>query len=221
MSSTTEWETAEKAVAASADELTAMTTHTELYRWAKDNKLDSRALWPKAKTVMRQRLGIDYNAIREQVTADRAAEVAAAAADAPMIELWSAGDAEVASFAVCDATGEQSWYGEFRSDDRIYADDDLSAELSAADKAVFIAGKAREHADLSVIRLLLHTCHPDLDATDLAAAASRHRVAVDIDVDDQSPAIALCRAPGSHSWRDIRLDVVLAAGDDTEQAAAS
>ncbi|WP_045821448.1 hypothetical protein [Williamsia herbipolensis] len=219
MSSKTEWETAEKAVDTAADKLKAMTTHTELYGWAKDNKLDSRALWPKAKTVMRQRLGIDYNAIRERVTAERAAEVAAAATDAPEIELWSAGDAEVASFAVCDATGEQSWYGEFRSDDRIYAFDDLSAELSAADKAVFIAGKAREHAELSTIRLLLHTCHPDLDPADLAATASRHRVALSIDVDDQSPAVALCRAPGSHGWRDIRLDILLEAGD-TEQAAA-
>lgn len=219
MSNKTDWETAETAVDAHADALRAMTTHTELYGWAKDNKLATQALWPKVKTVMRQRLGIDYNAIRDQVTAQRAAEVAAAATQAPVIELWSAGDAEVASFAVCDSTGEQSWYGEFRPEDRIYAGDDMSAEVSAADKAVFIAGKAREHAELPTIGLLLHTCHPDIDAADLAAAAARHRVAVEIDVDDQSPAIALCRAPGSHGWRDIRLEILLSA--TAERASAS
>ena len=214
MASNRDWDRAETAVDGHADELRAMTTHTELYAWATDNKLATKTLWPKVKHVMKTRLGIDYNAMREAALTAQAADVAAAAADAPVVELWTAGDAEVSTFAVCDETGEQAWYGEFGEHDRMFTGDDLSAEHAAADKAVFLAGKVREDAGLDTIQLVIHACHPDVDAAALAGTAGRHRVAVTVDVDDQNPAVALCRAPGSRAWREVDLAVLLPAAQE-------
>jgi hypothetical protein len=221
MSTTTDWTTAETAVREHADELRTLDTHTALYGWAKTHKLDTRALWPKVKTELRKQLGIDYNEIRGRVVAERAAKVVESAQDEPLIELWSAGDAEVSTFAVCNADATEAWYGEFHSADSIYdAGDDLSAELSAAEKAVFLAGKAREHHGLVAVRLLLHTCHPDIDADSVAASAARHQVAVTIDVGEQSPAVPQCRVPGYRTWHEVRLDALFVA-DDASEAAAS
>ncbi|ETD30955.1 hypothetical protein [Williamsia sp. D3] len=220
MSTKADWTTAETAVRENADELRTLDTHTALYGWAKTHKLDTRTLWPKVKTEMRKQLGIDYNEIRDRVVAERAAQVVESAHEAPMIELWSAGDAEVSTYAVCNADGTEAWYGEFHSNDNIYdRGDDLSAELSAAEKAVFLAGKAREHQGLEVVRLLLHTCHPDIDADSVAASAARHQVAITVDVAEQNPAVPQCRVPGYQSWHEVRLDTLFVV-DDSETAAS-
>ena len=221
MSSTkADWAKAETAVREHADELRTLDTHTALYGWAKTHKLDTRALWPKVKTEMRKQLGVDYNEIRDRVVAERAAQVVESAQDAPLIELWSAGDAEVSTFAVCNGDGTEAWYGEFHSNDNIYdRGDDLSAELSAAEKAVFLAGKALEHQGLEVVRLLLHTCHPDIDADSVAASAARHQVAITVDVAEQNPAVPQCRVPGYQSWHEVRLDTLFVV-DDSEAAAS-
>ena len=220
MSTKADWTTAETAVRENADELRTLDTHTALYGWAKTHKLDTRTLWPKVKTEMRKQLGIDYNEIRDRVVAERAAQVVESAQDAPLIELWSAGDAEVSTYAVCNADGTEAWYGEFHSNDNIYdRGDDLSAELSAAEKAVFLAGKALEHQGLEVVRLLLHTCHPDIDAASVAASAARHQVAITVDVAEQNPAVPQCRVPGYQSWHEVRLDTLFVV-DDSEAAAS-
>ena len=61
------------------------------------------------------------------------------------------------------------------------------------------------------MRLVLHTSHHELSADMLAATASRHRVSLTIEVTDQNPAIALCRAPGYRTWREIKLDSLVTA----------
>ena len=209
-----EWAAAAAAVTAGADELRAATTHREIRAWADSAGMANRKLWPKVKTELRKQLGIDYDAIREQTTEREASEVAAAAEliDAPTVELYCAGDDEVGTYAVCAASDDrESWYGEFHPKDTIYrAGDDLSAEHSAADKAIYLAGQARQDAGLDAVRLVLHTSHHDLDTAVLAATASRHRVAVTLELSDQNPAIALCRAPGYRGWREIRLTTLFA-----------
>lgn len=213
MTQSDDWNTAETAVSGGAEVLRSARTHREIRAWADEAGVATKALWPKVKTEMRKQLDIDYDQIRDQTTAAEAAQVSAAAASAPVIELCSAGDGEVGTYAVCAADNDhESWYGQFHAKDLIYrAGDDLSAERSAADKAIFLAGKAREKAGLDSVRLVLHTSHHDLTAADLAATASRHRVAVTVELSDQNPAIALCRAPGYRTWREIKLAALLTA----------
>ena len=71
---------------------------------------------------------------------------------------------------------------------------------------MFLAGKAREAIGADAVRLTILTTHPDLDAADLAATANRYRVIVDVEHTEQNPAVALTRAPGYRTWREIRLD---------------
>ena len=84
---------------------------------------------------------------------------------------------------------------------------------------MFLAGKAREHQGLEVVRLLLHTCHPDIDADSVAASAARHQVAITVDVAEQNPAVPQCRVPGYQSWHEVRLDTLFVV-DDSETAAS-
>lgn len=206
---TTDWQTAKDAVRDGADELRAATTHREIREWGTTARVATKRLWPKVKTELRKQLDIDYDALRAATTEREAAEIATAAesGDAPTIELYCAGDSEVGTYAVCAADDDtESWYGDFHDKDLIYREgDDLSAERSAADKAVYLAGQARLDAGLDTVRLVLHTSHHDLDADALAATASRHRVALTLELTDQNPAVAMCRAPGYRGWREIRL----------------
>ncbi|WP_020109776.1 hypothetical protein [Nocardia sp. 348MFTsu5.1] len=213
MSQNAEWNTAEQAVTDGADTLRAARTHRDIRMWAKDAGVATKALWPKVKTELRKQLDIDYDQLRADVTATEAAELAEQAANAPVIELCCAGDDEVGTYAVCAASNDhESWYGDFHAQDLLYrAGDDLSAERSAADKAVYLAGKAREKACLETVRLVLHTSHHELTAEHLAATAAKHRVAVTLELSDQNPAVALCRAPGYRTWREIKLDALISA----------
>ncbi len=211
MTQTQDWDTAERAVTDGAEQLKAAKDHRQIRAWATEAGVATKALWPKVKTELRKQLDIDYDQIRADTVAAEAADIQTAAKDAPVIELFCAGDDEVASYAVCAvADDHESWYGEFHAKDVIYrAGDELSAERSAADKAIYLAGKAREKAGLDTVRLIVHTSHHDLTTEDLSATASRHRVAVSIELTDQNPAIALCRAPGYRTWREIRLDSLI------------
>ena len=210
MTQTQDWDTAEQAVTDGAERLKAAADHRQIRAWAVEGGVATKNLWPKVKTELRKQLDIDYDQLRADTLAAEAADIEAAAQDAPVIELYCAGDDEVASYAVCAvADDHESWYGQFHSKDVIYRPgDELSAERSAADKAIYLAGKAREKAGLDTVRLIVHTSHHDLTAEDLAGTASRHRVAVSIELSDQNPAIALCRAPGYRTWREIRLDAL-------------
>lgn len=206
-----DWDTAEQAVTDGADQLRTATTHRDIRAWAQDAGVATKNLWPKVKTELRKQLDIDYDELRASVTARESAELAEQAATAPLIELCCAGDAEVGTYAVCAADNDhESWYGDFHSNDLIYrTGDDLSAERSAADKAVYLAGMARAKAGLDTVRLLLHTSHHELTAHHLAGTAAKHRVAVTLELTDQNPAVALCRAPGYRTWREIKLDSLI------------
>lgn len=219
-SDASDWKTAERAVRDNAAALRSLTTHTELYGWAKDNKLATRRLFPPFKTELRKQLHIDYEQLREQAIADRYAELTAAAAEAPVIELCCAGDAEVHTFAVCNLEGGDPWYGDFHEEDPIYKEgEQITADLSAAGKAVYLAGQAREYAGLEAINLTLTTSNHELDIERLRKDAVRHRVLVTLDVAADNPALALCRdLPGYRGWREVSLTDLIEPGDDTEPA---
>lgn len=212
----TQWQRAETAVSERADELRTHTTHRAIRAWAEALDLtDPPGQWVKVKTELRKQLDIDYDQLRERTVLNESAEVKAAAADAPSVTLCVAGDAEVGSYAVCHPINDtESWYGTFHPKDRTYVEgDDLSAETSAALKAVFLAGKLREKIDAPAVALTIFTTHPDLTADDLVAEATRARIAVTVEHTEQNPAVALTRAPGYREWREIRLDSLLATAE--------
>ncbi|WP_331761204.1 hypothetical protein OG225_42810 (plasmid) [Nocardia sp. NBC_01377] len=206
-----EWDIVTEAVTEHAVALRTMSTHGEIYKWAKDNDLTSRTLFPKLKAQLRKQLGIDYEQLRESATEQRAEELAVAAAEAPQIVLWVAADAEAGSFAVCDSEGEALWYGTFHPDDRYYRKgDQVSASLSAAEKAVYIAGQARREAELDTVRLRLLISDHRVDTTTLTGSGVTARVLIHLKVSEsQNPALDWCRAPGFKSWRESRLDTLI------------
>ncbi|WP_280386615.1 hypothetical protein [Nocardia wallacei] len=207
-----EWDIATAAVADHADQLRQMATHGEIYAWAKEHDLTTRTLFPKVKAQLRKQLGIDYNSLREATNEQRAEQLAAAAADAPEIVLWAAGDDEAGTFAICNDEGEVLWYSTFHPNDRLYkSGDQSSASTSAAEKAVYLAGQARrESGDIDGVRLTLRVSDHRLDTAIVTAAGVFARVLVAVDVtSEDNPALEWCRAPGFKHWREARLSALI------------
>lgn len=208
-----EWDIATAAVSDNAELLRAMSTHGEIYRWAKDNDLTGKTMFPKIKAQLRKQLGIDYERLREATTEQRVEELAAAAAGAPWIVLCAAADDTEQRFAITDCEGEALWYSTFHPDDRFYRGNQASALLSAAEKAVYLAGQARREAGLEHVRLLLRVCGHGLDPAALSGAAVAAGVVVHLEVVERdNPALEWCSAPGFRSWREARLDTLPGAG---------
>src|SRR6478735_12471244 len=127
-----------------------------IYAWAKENGFATKSLFPKLKIELHKQLGVDYEAMREAAYTLRQEQIAAAAVDGPLIEIYTAADGQ-GSFAVCGPDGAVVAYGSFHSDDRVFIEgDQTSADLSTAEFAVFIAGQAREELDVEAVRLRLH-----------------------------------------------------------------
>lgn len=207
-----DWDTARDAVRDNSTALTAMTSHTELFTWAKDNGIDNGSLFAKFKTELRKQLHIDYDELRQKAFDERLEEMAQQAANAPQVTLYAAGDSEVDSFAVCSEHGEDPWYGEFHDNDKVSDQD--SADISAARKAIYLAGQAREQNNLELIGLHLVVSNHRINHLVLQRDSLRHKVFVTIDVVDtgeENPALEVCRLPGFRSWREVSLTDLLAA----------
>ncbi|MDV8071279.1 hypothetical protein R4P64_32710 [Rhodococcus sp. IEGM 1366] len=160
--------------------------------------------------------------LRSMAQRQRLAQIEADAADGPLVELWAAGDDKVASYAVCGPDGLVAWYGEFYEEDKIRKEGDQnSADLSAAGKAVFLAGKVREELEVSALTVRIHVLNHHVRADDLMRAALGAGVVVEIDVDDDTTALDWCREPGSKSWRETKLERLVVADADADTAAES
>lgn len=130
MTTSATWDTITEAITADAEKLKAMTTHGELYGWAKDHGLTGTQ-FAAVKRELRK-IGVDYDAIREEVTRARLSELNADAAEGvPVIRLSAAGADAVNSYAVCDGEGTVLWYGTFFERDRHYHKEIRSALISA------------------------------------------------------------------------------------------
>lgn len=204
-SAATEWEQAAAAVRTAADELRTSDS-TAMRAWAKDNNLLSRTMWPKVKRELVKQLDLDYDVLRDAEATKRKNEIADAAAGAPLVELFAAGD-ERGSFAVLGPGDDAAWFGTFHKNDTIFKEgNQRSADDSAAGKAVFLAGKAREDANVPVVRLLLHISNPEIDGNSLAGMAAKHGVALELDITDNNRAVDWCETePGYQAWQAIRL----------------
>lgn len=214
-----QWDTARLAVRDNATELRAMTTHAEIFRWANDHGIDSGSLFRKFKTELRKQLHVDYDQLRAAAMAARLAEMADAAATAPVVRRYVAGDSEVSAFAVCGEDGDDPWYGDFHEKDNVDDDQD-TADLAAARKAVYLAGQARQHHELELVVLELVTCNHHVTVDALARDLVRHKVHAHIEVVDNAednPALEVCRMPGFRGWREVSLTDMLTTTTDTDR----
>ncbi len=205
VSAATEWEQAADAVRTAADELR---THdsSQIRAWAKRNNLLSRSMWPKIKRELVKQLDLDYDVLRDAEARQRKTEIAAVAQSAPLVELFAAGD-EGGRFAVLGPVDDAAWWGAFHENDTIFKKgNQRSADDSAAGKAVFLAGKAREDANVPAVRLLLHMSNPEIDGNSLAGMAAKHGVALELDITDDNRAVDWCETEsGYQAWQAIRL----------------
>jgi hypothetical protein len=207
------WEQAKKTVADNSEALSTLDSHAAIYAWAKENGMATKILFPKFKTELIKQLSIDYDALREQAYTQRRDQIAAAAADGPLIELFTAAEDEVRSYAICGPDGAIVTYGEFHENDRTYHHGDQdSADRSVAEFALFIAGQAREEANATAARLRLHVLNHEVAADDpvLVRAALRGHIDLTIDIDQDSPALEWCRENGYKTWRETRLTTLFA-----------
>lgn len=210
-----EWDRAEAAVAAAGDTITKAPDHRALRAWAEEHDLTGKSLWLKVKSEMRKQHDVDYDEVRAASLERDQKALTDGAAQARSLTLCIAGDAEEGAYAICPPHSErEAWYGTYHASDRTYKGDDFSAEVSAAQKAIFLARKLREKLDEDVIALTIRTSHPDLAADHLSAEAIAGRVAVTVEHVEQNPAIALTRVPGYSSWRDVRLQNLLPAAQE-------
>ncbi|WP_125172675.1 hypothetical protein [Corynebacterium bovis] len=164
-------------------------------------------------------IGVDLPAMAKAEAAARRAEAAQAgealacrAGGLPVVRLWSAAvesgeDAEsTGAFAIVDAEGAAVWYGSFhpRFEKIRVAGDLVSAEQSAADKAVYVAYRARAAAGVDEVALWLTSTCPELDVAALRAAGGRLGVAVDVSVDDADlSAVEMAQMPGWRALKDV------------------
>lgn len=205
-----EWDEIAALVTEHSDTLSALEAHGDLYRWAKDNDLATKRKFPKFKTELRKQLSIDYDEMRETAKAryeeeiqEKAEALNAAATDGPRLVLNSAGDAEVHSYAVCQ--GEKVlWYGEFFPDEKGYErGDQASADTAAMQKAVWLAAKAKEAAEVDTLMLELHVINHEVPVP--VAACVKAGLGLDFHLDENAPAIEWCRENGFQSWREVVL----------------
>ncbi|MCZ4537996.1 hypothetical protein O4159_21560 [Gordonia terrae] len=190
-----------------------MTSHSELFGWAKEHGIDNGSLFRKWKTELRKQLHVDYDALRQEAFDARLAEMDAAAEAAPQVMLYAAGDSEVNSFAVCSEHGDDPWYGEFHDNDRVTDQD--SADLEAARKAIYLAGQVREYKGWELIALRLVVSNHRVTTQALQRDMFKHSVFVTVEVVDNgedNPALEVCRMPGYRTWREVSLTDLIAAG---------
>lgn len=139
---------------------------------------------------------VDLPAMAKAEQAELAAELVDRKDELPAIHLAAAAiqsdtEDDVASYAVVDAHNRAVVFGDLFDNDyeRIWTPGDAgSAEQSAADKAVYVAYRARKAADATMATLFLTTTYPDLDVDRLVASGSRMGIAVDVTVDHEHTA---------------------------------
>lgn len=224
-----EWAKAKEFVAEHADELRELDSPGAIFKFCEKKRHGGKSMWPKVRTELRKQLSIDLDQMRADAAAalaDKARHLSAAAADAPTVELYTAGELVekpsrededeieiVPVFAIADLAGDPVWFGSVHPKEREKITNELAVATDAARKAVWLAGQVRDDQGLEVVRVIIHHNHPGLDADALARSGVKHLVAVTPShVDDpvENPATTICLdAPGYRDWHEHRLSDLL------------
>lgn len=200
------------------DELRNMTTHKELFDWAKAHGIDSAAGFASFKKSLLVG-GIDYEALRAGVNKEHAAAGAASATH--VVTLYSDAKAKFDRFGITDANGNPVWFGKFFDDDRDYNGEQSSGEMAAAKKAVWLASKVKDAIGAQAIRLELFVdaewlCYANNveageasggKARALAYAAQRLGVVLNVNwiQGTENPADKFTTCAGFKKWQDTDL----------------
>ncbi|MCM0169630.1 hypothetical protein L2137_07220 [Corynebacterium diphtheriae bv. mitis] len=214
------WTEIDNLIAENKTELKGYSSHKDLNAFAEKHSLMTKEDFPKFKHCL-LKIGVRYDALRAAANEKFEASLEAKAkeldniTDVPVVCLWSAAveDDGAAAFAVVDVDDTPVWYGRFFDDDRIrIAGDLVSAEQSAADKAVWLAHKALEAAGKTQGRVLITTTCPELDIAALRITGARFNIGVDVHVDDADMrAVDMAEAPGYKKWQDNDLAALVEA----------
>ncbi|WP_067666059.1 hypothetical protein [Nocardia miyunensis] len=196
-----EWGVAARAVRDGAAELRGLRTYTEYYRWAETHGLATRSLFRKFKAELLRQLDIDYDQLRVRATGERAATAAAAASEGPHIMLSAAGYGEEDRYAVCGPDGVPAWHGHFHMADRDHPrGDQQAADLGAAKKAVWLAGKTRAAVDADAATLHLTVSRQNVEPAALQRSCADALVLLDLSVALDNAAEDWSRRSGFHHW---------------------
>lgn len=220
MKTTNRWDEINAVILDHKTELKTASDYTVLKTFAETHGFaGSKGDFAKYKHLLKK-IGVNYDELRAQTFAARDSERAQALenlVNPATVELWVAAlvDEDQGSFAIVDADHDTRWYGQIFADDRIYkAGDLISAEQSAAEKAIWLASKALEAAGENVGEVLLHTTCPHLEVDSLHAQGARLGVKVVIDIDDiDERAVTMAETPGFMSWKESDLSTLVTKSD--------
>lgn len=171
-------------------------------------------------------VGVDFSALARQEQADRAAALINRKEELPVIRLACAAiqdeeDPSIASYAVVDRFNRAVIYGDLFDNDyeRLWTPGDaLSAEQSAADKAVFIASRARVAANLDGVFLHLTTTCFELDTDRIMASGGRLGVAVEVECNpEHSAAVVQAGMHGYKSPKQLSTETLAALIEPTDE----
>lgn len=173
---------------------------------------------PKLVVSLRT-IQVDLPAMAKQEQAELAEQLVSRKDELPAIHLACAAvqspdEDDIASYAIVDGLNRAVVFGDLFNNDyeRVWTPGDAgSAEQSAADKAVYVAYRARKAADQVMATLYLTTTYPELDEDRLVASGARLGIAVDVTVDHEHEAAVI--QAGTTGYKSIgdRSDSYLAA----------
>lgn len=163
---------------------------------------------PKLVVSLRT-IQVDLPALAKAEQADLAQQLVSRKDELPAIYLACAAvqspdEDEIASYAVVDGLNRAVIFGDLFNNDyeRIWTPGDAgSAEQSAADKAVYVAYRARKAADEVMATLYLTTTYPELDVDRLVSSGARMGIAVDVTVDHEHEAAVI--QAGTNGYKSI------------------
>ncbi|WP_429424857.1 hypothetical protein [Nocardia sp. GAS34] len=196
-----EWVLAAQGVRQGAAQLRGLHTYADYYRWAETHGLATRSLFRKFKAELLRQLDIDYDALRVRATGERAAAAAAAASAGPHIALSAAGYGQEDRYAVCGPDGAPVWHGHFHMADRDHPrGDQQAADLGAAKKAVWLAGKTRAAVDADAAILHLTVSREGVEPAALQRSCADALVVLDLSVAQDNAAEDWSRRVGFQQW---------------------
>ena len=210
------WDEIDSVVGAHKQQLKKATSHQELKGFAAAQGWMNEVDFPKFKVVLKK-IGVDYDRLRQEFFDQEeklnSAKLAELGPDAPEVWLWSGAvelDKGVGRFAIVNVEKEVVTYGGFFDDDQIRVKGDLiTAEQSAASKAVWVAHKALEAAGYDSGRLHLSTTCPDLDVEQIKADGIRLSIDVHITVSDDMRAVEMAELPGYQKYTQFDLPTLV------------
>ncbi|WP_280453981.1 hypothetical protein [Nocardia brasiliensis] len=201
------WSRVERVVSDNSAAVRAMRSSGELYGWAVEQGMVGPIMWPILRAELMRQLGIDWDEMHAKELDRLSMALRAEAAESgAMIELFAAGSDEHSVYAVCDVDGRPIVCRRFHVEDRLYQrGDQLSADMSASEKAVWLAGKACSIAGTGGCAMTLHVASAFIEPDILAPLARRWHIWLDLDIRANNPAVQLCRSPKFQDWQRDRL----------------